>query len=63
MFLQRNLLFVAGDHTLQDCEIIEQGSVNDSDVIQDYKKENQHLTQTKVAKKVRSTNQLKDPVL
>ena len=52
MFLQRNLLFVAGDHTLQDCEIIEQGSVNDSDVIQDYKKENQHLTQTKVAKKV-----------
>jgi len=40
---RRNLLFVAGDHTLQDCDNIEQGSINDSDVIQDYKKENQHL--------------------
>ena len=45
-------MFVAGDHTLQDCDIIEQGSVNDSDVIQDYKKENQHFP-SKLAKKVR----------
>jgi len=49
---RRNLLFVAGDHTLQDCDIIEQGSVNDSDVIQDYKKENQHFP-SKLAKKRR----------
>ena len=51
--LQRNLLFVAGDHTLQDCDIIEQGSVNDSDVIQDYKKENQHYPSKAANKKVR----------
>lgn len=42
---------MAADNTLQDCEVIEQGSANDSDFIQDYKKSNQHLTQ-KANKKV-----------
>ena len=34
---------MASDNALQDCQAIEQGSINDSDVIQDYKKGNQHL--------------------
>ena len=50
---QRHLLFMGTDNTLQDCEGIEQGSVNDSDVIQDYKKGNQHLVQ-KSTKRVRA---------
>jgi hypothetical protein len=34
---------MAKDNALQDCEEIEEGSPNDSDIIQDYKKHNQQL--------------------
>lgn len=37
---KKHLLYMAKDNTLQDCEEIEEGSANDSEIIQDYKKNN-----------------------
>ena len=41
------LLIMSKDNTLQDCTEIEEGSEHDSDLIQDYKKSNQHLEKPK----------------
>ena len=41
------LLIMSKDNTLQDCTGVEEGSEHDSDLIQDYKKSNQHLEKPK----------------
>jgi len=41
------LLIMSKDNTLQDCTEVEEGSEHDSDLIQDYKKSNQHLEKPK----------------
>ena len=47
-FLQKStLLIMSKDNSLQDCKDVEEGSPHDSDLIQDYKKSNQHLDKPK----------------
>ena len=47
-FLQKpTLLIMSKDNSLQDCSTVEEGSPNDSDLIKDYKKSNQHLEKPK----------------
>ena len=47
-FLQKStLLIMSKDNSLQDCSTVEEGSANDSDLIKDYKKSNQHLEKPK----------------
>ena len=46
---------MAPDNTLQDCDVIAEGSAIDSDIIQDYKKGNQmhlQMNPNKTSKKV-----------
>ena len=47
---KNHLLYLGSDNTLEDCEEIEEGSANDSEIVQDYKKSNQQIP--KQAKKV-----------
>ena len=52
-FVQKStLLIMSKDNSLQDCKEVEEGSPYDSDLIQDYKKSNQHLDKPKNSRKV-----------
>ena len=42
------LLFMSKNNSLKDCKEVEEGSAQDSDLIQDYKKSYQHLDKPKV---------------
>ena len=49
---------MAPDNTLQDCDVVAEGSAIDSEIIQDYKKGNQkhlQLNPNKTSKKVNKT--------
>ena len=48
-FMQKStLLIMSKDNSLKDCKEVEDGSAQDSELIQDYKKSNQHLDKPKV---------------
>lgn len=50
-FLQKStLLIMSKDNSLVDCKEVEEGSPHDSDLIQDYKKSNQHLEKPKAGR-------------
>ena len=50
-FLQKSsLLIMSKDNSLVDCKEVEEGSPHDSDLIQDYKKSNQHLDKPKTGR-------------
>lgn len=40
---KKHLLYLGKNNTMQDCDGIEEGSANDSDIIKDYKKVNQQM--------------------
>ena len=42
------LLIMSKNNSLKDCKEVEEGSAQDSDLIQDYKKSNQRLDKPKV---------------
>jgi len=46
-----HLLFLSSDHALDDCEVIAEGSANDSEIVQDYKQTNAQQAQAKAASK------------
>ena len=51
---RQHLLYMGRENRLEDCNSIEEGSANDSEIIQDYKKVNQakvHNKKTKVRTK------------
>lgn len=54
---KKHLLYMGKNNSLEDCEDIEEGSPNDSDIVQDYKKVNQQIP--KQNKKVRRHSNLK----
>ena len=48
-FMEKStLLIMSKNNSLKDCKDVEEGSAQDSDLIQDYKKSNQHLDKPKV---------------
>ncbi len=49
---KKHLLFLDKGNSLEDCQSIEEGSAKDSEIIQDYKKNNQHHQLSKQEKKV-----------
>ena len=52
-FLQQStLLIMSKDNSLKDCRDIEEGSPQDSELIHEYKKSNQHLEKPKVRVKI-----------
>lgn len=50
--LQKHMLYLNMDNSLHDCTEIQSGDLNDSEMVQDYKKMSRKLSQTNI--KVRS---------
>ena len=56
---RQHLLYMGRENRLEDCNSIEEGSANDSEIIQDYKKVNQakvHNKKTKVRHFIQEIN-------